>query len=91
MDKTTVYRILERLESSGILHSFMGQDGLRRYAKWEDVDSLSDNIKVHPHFLCKDCGNSLCLPLKITIPNIPDYKIDSVEQLLIGKCKDCIS
>ena len=30
MNKTTVYRILYRLENAGILHSFMDQDGLRR-------------------------------------------------------------
>ena len=38
MDKTTVYRILERLESSGQLHSFMGKDGLKRYAKGNQKD-----------------------------------------------------
>ena len=30
MNKTTVYRILERLEESKILHSFLDQNGLRR-------------------------------------------------------------
>ena len=33
MNKTTVYRILNRLEESGILHSFSDKDGLKRYAK----------------------------------------------------------
>ena len=33
MDKTTVYRILDRLEDSGELHSFVDQGGLKRYAK----------------------------------------------------------
>ena len=33
MNKTTVYRILNRLEESGILHSFLDKDGLKRYAK----------------------------------------------------------
>ena len=32
MNKTTVYRILNRLEESGILHSFTDRDGLKRYA-----------------------------------------------------------
>ena len=33
MNKTTVYRILERLEQANILHSFVDQNGLKRYAK----------------------------------------------------------
>ena len=33
MNKTTVYRILQRLEKSEILHSFKDQNGLKRYAK----------------------------------------------------------
>ena len=33
MNKTTVYRILGRLEDESILHSFTGKDGLRWYAK----------------------------------------------------------
>ena len=90
MDKTTVYRILERLEDSGILHSFIGQDGLKRYAKWEGV-AISQNNSIHPHFICKDCGNSSCLPIKIKIPSVPNYIIDSAEQLLIGKCKNCLA
>ena len=91
MNKTTVYRILDRLEDSGILHSFMGKDGLKRYAKWEGENFSSNNMKIHPHFLCKDCGESTCLPIKMPIPSVPDYKIDSVEQMLIGKCKNCLS
>ena len=88
MDKTTVYRILERLEKSDLLHSFMGKDGLKRYAKWKNEDS-SNKMEIHPHFLCKDCGKSSCLPIKITLPSLSDYKIESAEQLLSGICKDC--
>ena len=91
MDKTTVYRILERLESSGQLHSFMGKDGLKRYAKSPLNHDTINNLQIHPHFLCKICGNSSCLPIKVSIPSISKYIIESAEQLLVGKCKDCIS
>ena len=33
MNKTTVYRILDRFEKEGILHWFIDNDGLKRYAK----------------------------------------------------------
>ena len=81
MNKTTVYRILNRLENAGILHSFMDKDGLKRYAKGDQ--------RLHPHFLCEDCGISTCLPLKINPPSLPNYTIKSSEQLYLGQCKDC--
>ena len=89
MNKTTVYRILHRLEEAGILHSFVDKDGLKRYAKGGQRTSPSDNQINHPHFLCEDCGISTCLPLKISTPSIPNYIIKSSEQLYLGQCKDC--
>ena len=39
MNKTTVYRILERLEEIGILHTFKGKDGFRWYAMRNNASS----------------------------------------------------
>ena len=89
MNKTTVYRILQRLEEAGILHSFIDKDGLKRYAKGDQRTSSSGNQITHPHFLCEECGISTCLPLKISTPSIPNYIIKSSEQLYLGQCKDC--
>jgi len=89
MDKTTVYRILDRLEDADILHSFIDQDGLKRYAKDDKKINSNNDLKHHPHFLCEDCGISSCLPVTISIPNIPDYTIKRAEHLLTGICKDC--
>tara|TARA_A100000164_G_scaffold327243_1_gene313470 strand:- start:816 stop:1205 length:390 start_codon:yes stop_codon:yes gene_type:complete len=89
MNKTTVYRILNRLEESGVLHSFIDKDGLKRYARGDQRITASDNPSIHPHFLCEGCGISTCLPLKISTPSIPNYIINSSEQLYLGQCKDC--
>ena len=89
MNKTTVYRILQRLEEAGILHSFIDKDGLKRYAKGDQRTSSPGNQITHPHFLCEECGISTCLPLKISTPSIPNYIIKSSEQLYLGQCEDC--
>ena len=89
MNKTTVYRILHRLENSGVLHSFIDKDGLKRYAKGDQRTSSSGDQITHPHFLCEDCGVSTCLPLKISTPSIPNYIIKSSEQLYLGHCINC--
>ena len=89
MNKTTVYRILQRLENSGILHSFVDKEGLKRYAKGDQRKSNSSNQVSHPHFLCDDCGVSICLPLEISAPSIPNYTINSSNHLYSGQCQDC--
>ena len=46
MNKTTVYRILDRLEDSGLLHSFLDKDGLKRYAKESSIINTSQKILI---------------------------------------------
>ena len=88
MNRTTVYRVLERLENSNILHSFIDSHGLKRYAKNNKNINLT---KSHPHFMCEDCGESSCVEIDIKIPSIPEYMIKSSEYLLTGQCKKCLT
>lgn len=93
MNKTTVYRILERLEDDGMLHSFKGKEGLKWYAKCTAEDS-EQNIHSHPHFQCRDCSKTTCLStdeVDISISSVSNYKIDKMELLLIGHCGSCTS
>ncbi len=89
MNKTTIYRILERLEHDGIVHSFMDANGLSWYATCHGC-SASQHIDVHPHFQCQDCGKVDCLSVDIKIPMIPNREITSSQVLLIGKCENCL-
>ena len=89
MNKTTVYRILDRLEKSGILHSFVDRNGLKRYAKGDQRANSSTKQSLHPHFLCNDCGVSTCLPLEVSTPSIPNYIINSSQHLYSGQCHKC--
>ena len=91
MNKTTVYRILNRLEESNILHSFVDKDGLKRYAKGSQKEKTINDAQSHSHFICDDCGISSCLPVQIQIPSITNYKINSSEHLFSGQCGDCSS
>ncbi len=88
MNKSTVYRILDRLEIEGTLHSFIGKDGLRWYALTHC--SHTNPSDIHPHFQCNECGKTECLPISISIPEVYKYNIESAALLLTGKCKNCI-
>ena len=89
MNRTTVYRILKRLEDRGRLHSFVGKDGLRWYAKCQSCPS-SHHTGLHPHFQCRDCGKTECLPITVPIPEVEEHSIDSVSLLLVGRCSNCM-
>ncbi len=89
MNKTTVYRILDRLEKEGIVHSFLGKEGLKWYAKCRECSS-GHHSDVHPHFQCTDCGTIECLSLDIEIPTISNRKIESAEIMLQGICPKCL-
>jgi len=88
MNKTTVYRILDKLMDDGIVHSFIGKGGLKWYAKCNNCSCDTHN-DVHPHFQCKTCGDVECLPISFSLPPVKGYKIESINLLMIGECCYC--
>lgn len=88
LNKSTIYRILDKLEDDGVLHSVMGKDGIKRYAKCKNC-SKSVHIDNHPHFQCSICGIINCININVDIPNIPQYKIDTIQLLIQGECNQC--
>lgn len=90
MNKTTVYRILDRLEKEGIVHSFIGKEGLKWYAKCAGCSS-GHHSDSHPHFECIDCGTIECLSLHIQIPQVSNRQIESANIMLQGTCPNCLS
>lgn len=90
MNKTTVYRILERLENENILHSFSGVNGLKRFARTL-ADENEHAPHDHTHFQCQECGKSECLAVNVPIPNVPGHAISSASLILVGQCPECLA
>ena len=87
-NKTTIYRVLDKLEDDGVLHSFLGKDGLKWYAKCIGC-SASEHKDLHPHFQCLSCGKVDCLTVSVTLPNIPNRTIEVSQLLIQGRCEEC--
>lgn len=87
-NKTTIYRVLEKLEDDGVLHSFLDKNGLRWYAKCNGCSS-NKHFDLHPHFQCLACGKVDCLDVQIKLPKIPNRKIEASHLLIQGKCDTC--
>lgn len=89
MNKTTVYRVLEKLEDDGILHSFLDNSGIKWYAKC-NICTSTKHFDVHPHFQCLTCGNVDCVAIDVNIPNIPNRQIIASQVLIQGTCENCL-
>ena len=60
MNKSTIYRILNKLEDANIIHSFVGLNGLKWYAKCSGC-TVKEHNDNHPHFQCEQCNEVKCI------------------------------
>ena len=90
LNKTTIYRVLENLVDDGVLHSFMGNDGVKWYAMCRNC-TKSTHEDLHPHFECIECGKINCLNTEVIIPKIQNHKILSSQILIQGLCEKCVN
>jgi len=88
-NKTTIYRVLDKLEEDGVLHSFLGKNGLKWYAKCTGC-SAEHHEDLHPHFQCLVCGKVDCLNTQLKLPVLPNKSIEMSQLLIQGKCEQCL-
>lgn len=87
INKTTIYRTLERLEKE---HTIVRVTVKAEIAYYELVDAHEE----HQHFVCDKCENVYCVeaPLKISIEDLDmpqGFVIRERELLLRGLCSKC--
>jgi Fur family ferric uptake transcriptional regulator len=90
-DRVTVYRTLQTFVEKGIIHTIPTADNSILYALCKDECTEGHHHDHHVHFVCKGCGNTICLE-DITVPDVklPDgYQATQVEVVVNGICKEC--
>lgn len=88
VNKSTIYRILDRFVEKGKVHFVTGLDGKAYYALCNDC-STEHEIHNHIHFQCKSCNRVTCLSYKIEVPNLKNFEIQETQFLMIGICDTC--
>ena len=87
-DRATIYRILNRFCEDEIVHKIVADDGKQYFAVCVKCDE-TPIPRNHFHFRCTKCETIECLPSIVNF-SIPDnYKVESLNCVLIGVCKDC--
>ena len=87
-NKVTIYRTLDRFTEAGIVHkAFLHQ----RTWHFELSDNCTER-QCHPHFRCRDCGQTSCFP-QVLLPMAKSpyrgFVIDRQMVQLEGLCAEC--
>lgn len=88
INKSTVYRMLEKLEDDGVIHSFLAMDQIRFYALCRGRSS-GQHVDSHAHFQCTSCKRVSCFSEEIILPTPERATITSAQVLLTGRCESC--
>ena len=88
-DQATIYRTLVTFTDVGLLRVASKAEGITRY---ELVPENDEPQHVHPHFVCKQCGEVSCLPETTVITSMDDaWKeiLKASELQFVGQCLSC--
>ena len=90
-DRVTVYRTLQTFVEKGIIHTIPTTDNSVRYALCKDNCTEGHHHDDHVHFICHQCGATLCLE-DVVVPEIKmrkGFSINEIEVVVKGICLDC--
>lgn len=90
-DRITLYRTLKSFEEAGLLHSFVDEKGMQRFALCESSCKHHVHQDEHLHFHCSKCEQYFCLPhVLLQIPTLPHgFKLSSLNLQATGFCPNC--
>ena len=90
IDRVTLYRTLESLQSQGIIHKAYQENNETYFAMCGVSCKKNEHSHDHIHFKCTSCELVTCEKLKkaVTI-SIPEYQINRTSIFLEGICKMC--
>jgi Fur family ferric uptake transcriptional regulator len=107
MDRVTLYRVLDSLVESGLVHRVSGNDrtwrfgvahgatgGAKGAAAGSGPGAVQQAHDLHAHFQCSDCGKVVCLSEVAagrTLPVPRGYRAESVELTVRGRCPRCVA
>ncbi len=91
-DRVTLYRTINSLIKSGIVHKASTSGDETYYALCSQACSMQCHNHEHIHFICQRCQEVSCIHVEQSIKiSLPDYQIEEVSVEVSGICKKCLS
>lgn len=88
LDRVTLYRVLQWLVDTGLIHKITSDDHVWRYHTNQDAYRHQ-----HAHFKCTKCAKVVCLedmPSERK-PSLPaGYRFQAIELTVKGLCEQCV-
>ena len=87
-NKVTIYRTIESLADSGLVHRAYIHDRTRHYELGEHCTEL----QCHPHFTCTKCGSTRCMPgstVEMVKGLVQGFVVHRQQVRLEGLCPKC--
>ncbi len=88
VNRSTVYRILNRFVEDGLVHRVVAADGRQYFAPCTDCVP-ERHFHDHPHFHCVSCERVECLPQELHIKVPAGYRTAECTTTVSGYCSDC--
>lgn len=88
MDRTTIYRVLNRFCEDGLVHRIVAEDGKQYFSVCSGCDDKRLSAH-HFHFRCTSCQTMECLPSPVHFSLPRGYRVEQVNCVLSGVCRDC--
>jgi Fur family ferric uptake transcriptional regulator len=89
-DKSTIYRTLTELNDVGVVTRLDLGDSVRRF---EMLTEDGHGAAAHPHFMCVDCGEVVCLSdftVELKAGSKRSRSPGVIEEVLVrGHCESC--
>lgn len=90
IDKSTIYRALQDIVQSGLARRLDLGDHVWRYERLRPAPADPHHATLHPHLLCVDCGEIVCLTegqVKLDVA----ASVGPIEDVLLkGRCRRCV-
>jgi len=96
MDRSSIFRVLQVLSASHLLHEIDDGSGAMKYEFCIDSnaeDEMHQHDDEHVHFFCEQCHHTFCLQdTPIPTVSLPEgFSVRSSNYVLHGLCPNCQS
>ncbi len=88
INRSTVYRILNRFVEDGLVHRVVAADGRQYFAPCRGC-APERHVHDHPHFHCISCERVECLSQEVEIRLPQGYRSAEFNATVSGYCSDC--